>query len=79
MQQAKDFVESIVKAIVDHPSDVKIRIVEGEKSTILELKVNPEDVSKVIGKGGRIARAIRTLIGVIAGRNNKRIILEILE
>ena len=69
----------IVRSIVDHPEDVKIKVVEGEKSTILELKVNPEDVSKVIGKGGRIARAIRTLIGVIAGRSNKRIILEILE
>lgn len=79
MEKAKDFVESIVKSIVDHPGDVKIKIVEGEKSTILELKVNPEDVSKVIGKGGRIARAIRTLIGVIAGRSNKRILLEILE
>ena len=79
MQKAKDFVENIVKTIVDHPEDVKIKIVEGEKSTILELKVNPEDVSKVIGKGGRIARAIRTLIGVLAGRNNKRILLEILE
>jgi hypothetical protein len=79
MEKAKDFVESIVKSIVDHPGDVKINIVEGEKSTILELKVNPEDVSKVIGKGGRIARAIRTLIGVIAGRANKRILLEILE
>lgn len=79
MQKARDFVENIVKTIVDHPDDVKIKIVEGEKSTILELKVNPEDVSKVIGKGGRIARAIRTLIGVLAGRNNKRILLEILE
>lgn len=79
MQKAKDFVEEIVKSIVDHPEDVRITIVEGEKSTILELKVNPEDVSKVIGKGGRIARAIRTLIGVIAGRSNKRILLEILE
>jgi predicted RNA-binding protein YlqC (UPF0109 family) len=79
MTKAKEFVESIVKSIVDHPEDVTIQIVEGEKSTILELKVNPEDVSKVIGKGGRIARAIRTLIGVIAGRANKRILLEILE
>jgi len=79
MQKASEFVENIVKTIVDHPEDVKIKIVEGEKSTILELKVNPEDVSKVIGKGGRIARAIRTLIGVLAGRNNKRILLEILE
>lgn len=79
MTKAKEFVEGIVQAIVDHPDDVNIKIVEGEKSTILELKVNPEDVSKVIGKGGRIARAIRTLIGVIAGRANKRILLEILE
>lgn len=79
MEKAKEFIENIVTAIVDHPEDVKITIVEGEKSTILELKVNPEDISKVIGKGGRIARAMRTLIGVIAGRKNKRILLEIIE
>jgi len=79
MQKVKLFVENIVKAIVDHPNDVNIKVVEGEKSTILELRVNPEDVSKVIGKGGRIAKAIRTLIGVLAGRANKRIFLEILE
>ena len=58
---------------------ILLKVVEGEKSTILELRVNPEDVSKVIGKGGRIAKAIRTLIGVLAGRANKRIFLEILE
>ncbi|HOJ50132.1 MAG TPA: KH domain-containing protein [Spirochaetota bacterium] len=79
MQKVKVFVENIVKSIVDHPNDVNIKVVEGEKSTILELRVNPEDVSKVIGKGGRIAKAIRTLIGVLAGRANKRIFLEILE
>jgi len=79
MQKVKLFVENIVKSIVDHPNDVNIKVVEGEKSTILELRVNPEDVSKVIGKGGRIAKAIRTLIGVLAGRANKRIFLEILE
>ncbi len=79
MDKAKEFIENIVTSIVDHPEDVKITVVEGEKSTILELKVNPEDISKVIGKGGRIARAMRTLIGVIAGRRNKRILLEIIE
>lgn len=79
MQKAGDLVENIVKMIVDHPDDVKIKVVDGEKSTIIELKVNPEDISKVIGKGGRIARSIRTLIGVLAGKSNKRILLEILE
>lgn len=79
MVTVETFVEYIVKAIVDHPNDVNVKVVEGEQSTILELKVNPEDVAKVIGRGGRIARSIRTLIGIMAAKQNKRVLLEILE
>lgn len=57
----KDLVEYIVKNLVDNPDQVSVNVVEGEKSTILELKVADEDVGKVIGKQGRIAKAIRTI------------------
>jgi len=58
----KELVEAIAKALVDHPEAVVVNEVEGERSTILELKVAPDDMGKVIGKQGRIAKAIRTVV-----------------
>ncbi|MFN4245247.1 MAG: KH domain-containing protein [Brevinematia bacterium] len=75
----KELVEQIVKALVDYPEDISIKVVEGEKSTILELKVKSEDIGKIIGKKGRIAKAIRTLVSAIAVKNGRRVILEILD
>ena len=75
----KDLVEYMVKALVDNPDNVEIREVEGEKSTILELKVMKEDIGKVIGKHGRIARAIRTIINASATKSGKKVVLEILD
>lgn len=75
----KDLVEYIAKSLVDDPSGVIVNIVEGEKSTILELKVSESDIGKVIGKQGRIARAIRTLLSASATRSGKRVVLEILD
>jgi uncharacterized protein len=75
----KDLVEYMVKSLVDNPEMVEIREVEGEKSTILELKVTKEDIGKVIGKHGRIARAIRTIINASATKSGKRVVLEILD
>ncbi|RPI89113.1 MAG: KH domain-containing protein [Spirochaetales bacterium] len=75
----KDLVEYMVKSLVDHPDEVQIREVEGEKSTILELTVTKEDIGKVIGKHGRIARAIRTIINASATKSGKRVVLEILD
>ena len=75
----KDLVEYMVKSLVDHAEDVHIREVEGEKSTILELKVTKEDIGKVIGKHGRIARAIRTIINASATKSGKRVVMEILD
>ncbi len=75
----KELVEQIVKALVDYPEDISIKVVEGEKSTILELKVRSEDIGKIIGKKGRIAKAIRTLVSAIAVKNGRRVILEILD
>ncbi len=75
----KDLVEYMVKSLVDNPEQVEIREIEGEKSTILELKVTKEDIGKVIGKHGRIARAIRTIINASATKSGKRVVLEILD
>lgn len=75
----KELVEYMVKSLVDNPEQVDIREVEGEKSTILELRVTKEDIGKVIGKHGRIARAIRTIINASATKSGKRVVLEILD
>ncbi|MBN2077538.1 MAG: KH domain-containing protein [Spirochaetes bacterium] len=75
----RDLVDYMVKSLVDNPDQVEITEVEGEKSTILELKVTKEDIGKVIGKHGRIARAIRTIINASATKSGKRVVLEILD
>jgi predicted RNA-binding protein YlqC (UPF0109 family) len=75
----KDLVEYIAKSLVDDPSQVTVNIVEGEKSTILELRVAPADIGKVIGKHGRIAKAIRTVLQASTARNGKHTVLEILD
>jgi predicted RNA-binding protein YlqC (UPF0109 family) len=75
----RDLVEYIVKSLVDSPDAVDIKVIEGEKSTILELKVADADIGKVIGKNGRIARAIRTILSACASAQSKRVILEILD
>lgn len=74
-----ELVGFMVKSLVDHPDQVEIREIEGEKSTILELKVTKDDIGKVIGKHGRIARAIRTVINASATKTGKRVVLEILD
>ena len=75
----KDLVEFLVRNLVDKPEEVSVNIVEGEKSTILELRVAPDDVGKVIGKKGRIAKAIRTILSACATKDGKRAVLEILD
>jgi predicted RNA-binding protein YlqC (UPF0109 family) len=75
----KDLIEYIAKSLVDDPGQVGVNIIEGEKSTILELKVAPEDIGKVIGKHGRIAKAVRTILSASAARSGKRVVLEILD
>lgn len=75
----KDLVVYIAKSLVDDPDGVAVNMIEGEKSTILELKVSPEDVGKVIGKHGRIAKAMRTILSASATRTGKRMVLEILD
>jgi uncharacterized protein len=75
----KDLVEMIAKALVDNPEQVVVAEVEGEQTTVLELRVAPSDLGKVIGKQGRTARCIRTLLGAAGMKLKKRFVLEILE
>ena len=75
----KDLVIEIAKALVDTPDEVVVREVQGEQVTILELRVAPGDLGKVIGKQGRTARSIRTLLGAAGMKLNRRFTLEILE
>jgi predicted RNA-binding protein YlqC (UPF0109 family) len=75
----KQLVEDIAKALVDSPDDVAVRELQGEQVTVLELRVAPGDLGKVIGKQGRTARSIRTLLGAAGMKLNRRFTLEILE
>ncbi len=75
----KELLETIAKALVDYPEDVFVNEVEGEKSMILELKVSKDDMGKVIGKQGRIAKAIRTVVKAAAIKENIRVSVEILQ
>ena len=75
----KELVEEIAKALVDIPEDVNVREIQGEQTTVLELKVAPSDLGKVIGKQGRTARAIRTILGAAGMKLRRRFTLEILE
>ena len=75
----KELVAYVAKALVDQPDEVEVNMIEGEKSTILELKVADSDIGKVIGKHGRIAQAIRTILSASSTRIGKRVVLEILD
>jgi hypothetical protein len=75
----KDLIEYLAKSLVDDPSQVQVNVVEGEKSTILELRVAGSDIGKVIGKHGRIAKAIRTVLQASSARSGKHTVLEILD
>jgi predicted RNA-binding protein YlqC (UPF0109 family) len=75
----KELVEMIAKALVDNPEQVVVTEVEGEQTTVLELRVAPSDLGKVNGKQGRTARCIRTLLGAAGMKLKKRFVLEILE
>jgi predicted RNA-binding protein YlqC (UPF0109 family) len=74
----KELIEYIARSLVDRPDQVKVTQVEGEQSVIFELQVAQEDMGKIIGKEGRIANAIRTLLKVAAAREGKRAVLEII-
>ena len=75
----KDLVELIAKKLVAHPEDVQVRAIDGEQGQTIELRVNPDDMGRVIGKSGRTAKAIRTLLNSAASKANLRVTLQILE
>lgn len=75
----KQLVEQIARSLVDNPDRVQVREVTGEQTTVLELRVAPEDLGKVIGKQGKTARAIRTILAAAGMKMHKRYMLEILE
>jgi predicted RNA-binding protein YlqC (UPF0109 family) len=77
MPSMRGLVEYIAKSLVDDPSQVYVSEIEGENSVILELRVGPEDMGRIIGKGGRTVNAMRTLIRVLAAKQGKRVNLEV--
>lgn len=74
-----ELVKVIAQALVDYPELVEVKEVEGSQSIIIELKVSPDDMGKVIGKQGRIAKALRTVVKAAATRENKRVVVEIIQ
>ncbi len=75
----KELIELIAKALVDHPEQVSVNVLEGTQATVLELSVAKEDLGKVIGKQGRTAKSIRTILGAASAKVKKRAVLEIVE
>jgi len=74
----RGLIEFIAKSLVDDPSQVHVSEIEGESAVILELRVGPEDMGRIIGKGGRTVNAMRTLVRVLAAKQGKRITLEVI-
>lgn len=79
MSGIRELVEYMAKALVDHPDQVSVEEIEGAQTTVVELKVAKEDLGKIIGKQGRTARAIRTILNASSTKLRKRSVLEILE
>ncbi|MBA2849359.1 MULTISPECIES: KH domain-containing protein [Thermosulfuriphilus] len=79
MGKLKELIEHIAKALVDKPEEVQVSEIEGEQTSVIELKVAKEDLGKVIGKQGRTARAMRTILSAASTKLKKRAVLEIIE
>ncbi len=79
MSKLKDLVEQIAKVLVDKPEAVQINEIEGEQTSVIELRVAKEDLLKIIGKEGRTAKAIRSILGAAGSKLKKRVVLEIIE
>lgn len=75
----KELITRIAKALVDKPEEVSVAEVQGDQTSVLELKVAKEDIGKVIGKQGRTAQAIRTILGSVSAKEKKRTVLEIMD
>jgi uncharacterized protein len=77
--EPRELVEELAKALVERPEEVAVSELKGEQVTVIELKVAKEDIGKVIGRGGRIAMAMRTILGAVSSKNKKNVLLEILD
>lgn len=75
----KELVAHIARELVDKPEEVSVTVVEGNQTLVLELKVAKDDIGKVIGKQGRLANAIRTIVGSVSAKEKKRAVLEIMD
>ena len=75
----KELIEYVVKTQIDHPDDLRIAEIEGERTIVFELRCHPDDVGKVIGKSGKTVGALRTLLSTVAARQNRRAMLEVVE
>ena len=75
----KDLVLYLAKSLVNHPDDVEVKEIQGETATILELRVAKDDLGRIIGKQGRTAKSIRTILNAVASRTNRKVVLEIVE
>jgi hypothetical protein len=75
----KELLEAIAKALVDNPDQVQVRAIEGEHVTVFELRVHPSDLGRVIGREGRMAESIRTILAAAGMKLRKRVTVEILE
>jgi len=79
MVEVEELVREIARALVDEPGAVEVESVDRDESTVLKLRVAPDDVGKVIGKQGRTAKSIRTILNAVASRTNRKVVLEIIE
>lgn len=79
MNSTRDLLEQLVKSIVDKPENVEIKEIPGEKVVIYEVKVDREDLGKIIGRQGRTAKAIRTILAAISLKRGKKVVVEIIE
>ena len=75
----KELIQYIAEALVDYPDQVKVSVIDGEQTTVLELQVAKDDLGKIIGKKGRTAQAMRTILACTSAKTKKRILLEIVE
>ncbi len=75
----KELIELISKKLVEHPEDVQVRVIDSDEGQTFELRVNPEDMGRVIGKNGRVAKAVRTLLGSAAAKQNVRVTMDIVD
>lgn len=75
----EDFVAYIIKNLVDHPDNVGVEIFDGEKSTVIEIQVNQDDVAKIVGRDGRTIKALRTIALTVGARLGKRVRLELIQ